>query len=112
MARLTIADIRMLANSVQDSPESRVQKIFDWQYEQEMSIARWILAFSASLLVALSVAAAQEKIEMAGLNLLFFCAPVVLFFIGLFMIVRVGRIGRYYVISLHLINRFREVGDD
>ena len=47
--------IDLVAGDVDDG-EKRIETIFGWQFEREMSVIRWSLGFSASLAVAILVA--------------------------------------------------------
>ena len=52
--------IDLVAGDVNDS-ESRIEKVFEWRFERDLVVVRWLLGIAASLALAVVVAFLREN---------------------------------------------------
>lgn len=106
--------IDLVAGDVNDA-ESRIQKVFEWRFEHDMSITKWALGLAASLTIAVLVAffrggtgSVQVTKTELGIALAFALASATY---GIYAIIQLRRVNREFIAALKLYSKFHSVRD-
>lgn len=108
--------IDLVASNVDDAG-SHVQKLFEWRFERDMSIAKWALGLSASLMIAVLVAffrgstqsttgTTQVTTAELGIALSFALASATY---GIYALIQLRRVNREFIAALKLYSQFHSL---
>lgn len=102
----------LVAGDVADS-ESRIQQVFEWRFDRDMSIARWALGVAASLTIAVLVAffrgGTGDAVVTTRELIIALCCSLASGVYGLYALVRLRRINKEFIAALKLYSQFRSV---
>lgn len=101
--------IDLVASEVPDS-EERIEKMFDWHFQRDMTITKWILSAAASLVVAVLVAFSKSELAVPwwqiGIISLFAFATSTY---GFFRIYRIRLLHKQFIATLKLYCEFKKI---
>ncbi len=61
---LTLGHLVQLVAANQDDPQKIVEKSFEWEHTRSLEMAKWLLALSSSILVAISAATLSRQFNI------------------------------------------------
>ena len=64
MKDITLKEIIDLVDSDVPEAELRIEKMFDWHFQRDMTITKWVLGAAASLSVAVLVAFSKAELNL------------------------------------------------
>lgn len=118
MKGLRIKQLIDLVEANIDGGESRIEKIFEWRFEREITAARWSLGLAASLAVAVVIAYFRDAGNLVDAALpkssgLEFAITLALAFVsmtyGLFLMWRLRSLHNEYVAALTIFGRLNRI---
>lgn len=99
-----------LAVSEIPEPESRIQKMFEWNFERDMTLARSLVGVAASIFVAIAVALFRNEIQLAWWwVLIVITSAMVVFAVGLYRFRQVRNVHKQFVSALKLHQELHQV---
>lgn len=111
--------IDLVAGDVNDG-ESRIEKIFEWKFERDMTVVRWSLGLAASLAVTVLIAffrtnsgssispvATLTGFELGGALLLALVSATY----GIYRLAHLRRLHEQYIAALNLYGRLYSIRD-
>ena len=110
MKDISIKDIIDLVDSDVPDAESRIEKMFDWHFQRDMTITKWVLGASASLTVAVLVAFSKAELNLSLWQIITvsICALSSSTY-GIYRIVRIRSLHRQFVSTLKLYSEFNRI---
>lgn len=70
MKDLKVQDIIDIVLSDVPDPADRIEKLFEWQHDRSIEVAKWLLGAGASLAVAIGVAAYRQNPPVSAQDVL------------------------------------------
>ncbi len=109
MKYITIKEIVDLVASDVPDIDSRIQRIFEWHYDTQLTIAKWILGLAASLAGGLLLAFFKESGEIEMSSYWMLSVPVIIFIFGWIRLKNLNTVHKQYVSALKLSNSFQKI---
>ena len=112
MKTITIHQLIDLVEGEAPSAHNCIQKIFEWRYERDMSIAKWALGVSASLAIAISVAYIRSEQEISlteYVSALFFAAVSASY--GVYILTRLRHLAQHFTAAVALYSKLRRIDE-
>ena len=112
MKTLTIRQLIDFVEGDASSVESCIQKIFEWRFERDMTVAKWALGVSASLAVALSIAyfRSDQEVGVAEFGTgLFFAAASATY--GIYVLIRLRQISSQFTAAVALYAKLKRIDE-
>jgi hypothetical protein len=114
MIRLTIRDLIDLVASGVPNPESRLERVYDWEHARRLELVKWLLASSIALFAPVVIALAKSDSTTDGsgrtwwLTVTLFLA-VCIAFAGALVVAHTKRRYRSYLAAQALLGEIRKV---
>ena len=110
MKDIAIRDIIDLVASEVPNAESRIEKMFDWHFQRDMTITKWVLGAAASLSVAVLVAFSKAELNLSLWQIIIVAAcALASSTYGIYRIVRIRSLHRQFVSTLKLHSEFSRI---
>lgn len=107
---ITVKELIDLAQSRINEPELKIQKMFDWYYEQDMMVVKGALATSGSLLITYLIALLKKEVAFELNSALFiFIAILLSSLYGLYRLGQVKSIHKQFVSTLKLYTNVKDI---
>lgn len=110
--------IDLVAGDVREG-ESRIEQVFKWRFERDLTVVRWLLGLAASLTIAVlvtyfRVGVGEEAVpnsltefELVGALLLTFASATY----GIYRLMLLRRLHEHYIAALKLYGRLSDIRD-
>jgi len=110
MKDISIKDLQDLVIAGVDDADSRLEQMFKWHFEREMTITKWVLGTAATLAVGLLVAYFKTEIrpslwQSIGLGLL----PLATSSYGFYRFLRTRSIHRQFISALRIYTLLKSI---
>jgi hypothetical protein len=112
MRTITIRQLIDLVEGGSPSSESCIQKVFEWQFERNISVVRWALGVAASLAIAITASYfSSEQVVSAwefgfGLFFSFLSATY-----GVYILVRLRLISTQFTAAVSLYSKLKRIDE-
>ncbi len=111
MQDISIRELMDLATTKVSNSESRIQRVYEWHFEREMIICKWVLGLAVSLGLSFLVALFRTESTVGFWQTVVWGASIISTAIyGLFRLRRVRAIHKQFIASLRLHAELREIG--
>ena len=110
MRDISIRDLIDLV--VADVPEAdaRIQEMFSWHFERDMTITKWFLGAAASIAVSALIAFLKAEIDILWWQTIIMVAlPLLTSTYGVYRLAKGRRIHRQFVAALRIYNELRQI---
>lgn len=110
MKDISIKDLLDLVISEVPDAETRIQQMFDWHFQRNMMIIKWIMGAVASLVIAALVAYFKAEIKLNWWQ-----ATIVIFFplsgstYGIYRLYHIRSMHRQFVSALKIYNELKKI---
>lgn len=122
MKDITINELVDLVQSDVPESESKLETMFQWNFEREMSIIKWLIGGAASITVAVLIALLKGEITISGWQIFgVVISALTSFGYGIYRLYQLREVHKQYVSALKLycelksiapfINKYREALD-
>lgn len=112
MKTITIRQLIDLVEGEAPLAHNCIQKIFEWRFERDVSIAKWALGVSASLAIAISVAyfRSDQEVSLAeyGWALLF---AVLSASYGVYVLARLRHLTQHFTAAVALYSKLKRIDE-
>ena len=110
MKDIAIKDIIDLVDSNVPDAELRIEKMFDWHFQRDMTITKWVLGAAASLSVAVLVAFSKAELNLSWWEMIVIaiCALASSTY-GIYRIVRIRSLHSQFISTLKLSSEFNRI---
>jgi len=95
---------------------TRIQQVFEWHHNRDLSIAKWVFGISASLMIAVIVAFFRGDTTNTGCNviseqelLMAFSFAAITAAYGIYMVIRLRRLNKAFIAALKLYSQFYSI---
>lgn len=110
MKDIRISDLIDLVDAGAIEPEKRIEKIFDWQIQRQMEIAKWFLGAAASLGIGIVIASTSSTAVFTAIHwALAGVAIVALGGFGTLQFIRGKKLSECFLSSIVLLNRLAKL---
>ena len=112
MKNLSIKDLIDLVASEAETPETRVEKMFEWEHSRRLEAVKWILTAAAAFFVPFLIAYFKGEISQATSNTWVLAAlfsSVLFGLFGLTKLYRIRYIHRSFVSALVLLAEMKRI---
>jgi ABC-type cobalamin transport system permease subunit len=110
MKDISVKELSDLAVAEVPEPESRVQRMFEWHFERDMTLAKGFLGAAASISVAVAVALFRNQVNVAWWWVLAVVASsAVCLIIGLVRFRQLRNIHKQFVDALKLHRELQQI---
>lgn len=94
------------------SAESCIRQIFEWRYERDMTVAKWAMGASASLVVALTVAffRSEQNVSITEIGWGLLGATMSATY-GIYMLVRLRHVSTQFTAAVSLYSKLKRVDE-
>lgn len=111
MKDISIRDLLDLVTADVPDAESSIQQMFDWHFQRNMMIAKWIMGAVASLLIATLLAYFKAEIEFNWWQAAFAIALLIsASTYGFYRIYHIRSMHRQFVSALKIYNELKKIG--
>lgn len=110
MKDISIKDLANLVVSEVPEADSRIEKLFDWHFQRDTMISKWILGVAASL--GVSILAAFFKADISPnwwQTCLLVALPMATSSYGIFRIIHMRSIHRQFFAALRIYNDLKRI---
>lgn len=110
MKDITLKEIIDLVDSDVSDAESRIERMFDWHFQRDMTITKWVLGAAASLSIAVLVAFFKAELSLSWWQIVIvgICALASSTY-GIYRIARIRSLHRQFVSTLKLYSEFSRI---
>ena len=110
MKDISVKELSDLVVAEVPDPESRVQRMFEWHFERDMTLAKAFLGAAASIAIAVAVALFKNEVQVAWWWVLaVVTSSVVCFVIGMNRFRRLRNIHKQFVDALKLQHELQQI---
>lgn len=110
MKDISIKDLADLVVSNIPEADSRIEKIFDWHFQRDTMITKWILGAAASLAVSLFIAFYKsENAPNWQVTCLLCTLPLATSSYGIYRLVQMRSIHKQFVSALRIYNDLKRI---
>lgn len=110
MKDISIRDLADLVVSEVPEADSRIEKVFDWHFQRDTMVTKWILGAAASLAVSILIAFFKAEISPNWWQTCFLIAlPVGTSSYGFYRLVHMRSIHRQFVSALRIYNDLKRI---
>lgn len=110
MKRLDLAGIMDMVTSDVAHPEDVIKRIFEWDYDRSMAVAKWVLGFGASLAATVVVGLINKKNPIDAYDIIYAgSGPIVVIIAGAYRMWRVRKIDAEYIAAIKLLGSVKMI---
>jgi len=110
MKDIRISDLIDLVHAEAAEPEKRLEKMFEWQIQRQLEIAKWVLGAAASLGVGVVIASTSSSAKLTTTHwILAGVAIVILGSFGAFQFVRCRQFSECYLSSIVVLGHLAKL---
>lgn len=111
MQDISIRELIDLVTAQVSDSESRIQRVYEWHFEREMTICKWVLGVAVSLGIAFIVGLLKENSAIGfGTTVVVVTAITFTAAYGFFRLHRMRAIHQQFIASLRLHAELSKVG--
>ena len=111
MQDISIRELIDLVTAQVSDSESRIQRVYEWHFEREMTICKWVLGLAVSLGLSLLVALFRSGSTVSFWQTIGWVVSIIFTVAyGLFRLRRVRAIHKQFIASLRLHAELSKVG--
>lgn len=91
--------------------ESYIEKMFEWYFERDITLTKWLLGAAASITVAVVLAIFRNQAQLASpyTILIVLCAGAC-FLVGIYRFVQLRKVHKQFVSTLKLYRDLQNIG--
>tara|TARA_R110002020_G_scaffold466202_1_gene688441 strand:- start:3680 stop:4084 length:405 start_codon:yes stop_codon:yes gene_type:complete len=110
MKDINIRDIIDLATQEVGNPEAELKKVYEWHHERKLMIIKGTISIAISLIVTLAIAFLKSELKIEYDTMLYPLGfSLLTMTYGFYELNRVRRLGKKYIASIGLLNRFKRI---
>lgn len=110
MKDINIRDLINLATQEVTDPEAELKKVYEWHHERKLMIIKGTISVAISLIVALAIAFFKSELKIDNTTMLYPLGfSLLTMSYGFYELYRVSKLGRKYIASITLLNRFKQI---
>ena len=110
MKDITLKELVDLAVASVSEPDSRIEKMFDWHFERELTITKWLLGAAASIFVAMLISYYKQEFNVATWQIILGIIIVLASFsYGIYRLLKLRNIHKQFVSALKLLKELTNI---
>ena len=111
MKDISIRDLTDLVGAEVEQANGHLEKMFDWHFQRDVMIVKWVLGAAASLAIALLIALVKAEILVTWQQAALLASlPLAASSYGLYRLVRLRSIHRQFVAALSIHAQLERIG--
>ena len=111
MRDISIRELIDLVTAQVSDSESRIQRVYEWHFEREMTICKWVLGLAVSLGLSLLVALFKPGSTVSSWQAVVWAVSIIFTAAyGLFRLQRMRAIHKQFIASLRIHAELSKVG--
>ena len=110
MKDLTLKELEDLVISELPDSEKHIQQMFDWHFQRDMTITKWVLGAAASLFIAVLIAFFRGELTVAWWQpAIVILSSILSFIYGISRLIQMRNLHKQFVSSLRLLTELKKI---
>lgn len=110
MKDITLKELIDIAVSEVPTPDDRIEKMFEWHFERELTITKWLLGAAASIFVAMLISYYKKEFDVELWQIILGILFVLFSFsYGIYRLYRLRNIHKQFVAALTLMKELLNI---
>lgn len=110
MKDITLKELVDLAVADISEPNDRIEKMFEWHFERELTITKWLLGAAASIFVAMLISYYKQEFNVSTWQIILGIIIVLASFsYGIYRLWRLRNIHKQFVSALKLLKELTNI---
>jgi len=110
MKDITLKELVDLAVAAVPEPDNRIEKMFEWHFERELTITKWLLGAAASIFVAMLISYYKQEFNVSTWQIIIGIIIVLASFsYGIYRLLKLRNIHKQFVSALKLLKELTNI---